>query len=393
MSDGTIASDAPSALEQVEGRIARLCASLPGSWLLRMVRERPRMIDGLTLDAHVQFILAARRRKPQVSMCGPTVRDARLRYRRDVAAVTGGSGAQPTPVGSVRDLTLDGDTGPLHARHYAPPTRRGRENGSGNGTHVTHVTDTARKPLLVFFHGGGFVLGDLDTHDEPCRMLAHHGDMHVLSVAYRLAPEHPFPAPVQDADAAVRWAQANAASLGADPDCICVGGDSAGGNLATVVALQSARDGRRVAAQLLIYPTTDATMAHPSRAQFGNGFVLTDADMDAFVDRYVGGDDSLRHDARVSPAISPDLVRSPPALLITAGFDPLRDEGEAYAAALSAAGAIARMRRVPGLVHGFLHMTNIVPAARDAVIDMARRFRELLDESRQRSVPGLAGGP
>ena len=386
MSDRTIASDAPSALEQVEGHIARLCASLPGSWLLRMVRERPRMVDGLTLDAHVQFLLAARRRKPQVSMCGPTLRDARLRYRREVAAVTGGSGARPTRVDSVHDLTLDGDTGPLHARHYAPPTRRGKENGSD-------VADSSRQPLLVFFHGGGFVLGDLDTHDEPCRMLSHHGGMHVLSVAYRLAPEHPCPAPVQDAAAAVRWAQVNAASLGADPDCICVGGDSAGGNLATVVAMQCARDGRRVAAQLLIYPTTDATMTHPSRAQFGNGFVLTDADMDAFFDRYVGGDDSLRHDARVSPAISPDLVRSPPALLITAGFDPLRDEGEAYAAALSAAGAIAQLRRVPGLVHGFLHMTNVVPAARDAVIDMARLFRGLLDESRQRNVPGLAGGP
>jgi len=375
MSDAIVTTDAPSGREQLEGRLARFCASLPGSWLLRLVRERPRMIDGLTLDAHVQFILAARRRKPQQLMCGPTLADARLRYRREVAAVTGGSGAQPTRVGAVRDLTLDGDTGPLQARHYAPLPQ------TGNGT---------VQPLLVFFHGGGFVIGDLDTHDEPCRMLAHHGGMHVLSVAYRLAPEHPFPAPVQDALAAVHWAQAHAASLGADPGCICVGGDSAGGNLATVVAMQSALEARPVVAQLLIYPSTDATMAHPSRAQFGNGFVLTDADMDAFFERYVSGDNSLRRDARVSPALSPDLVLSPPALLITAGFDPLRDEGEAYAAALSVSGAIARTRRVPGLVHGFLHMTNVVPAARDAVIDMARLFRGLLDESSRRGVPELS---
>jgi len=378
MSDGTSTGEAPSALEQLEGRLARLCASLPGSWLLRLVRERPHIVDGLTLDAHVQFILAARRRKPQVLMCGPTLADARLRYRREVAAVTGGSGARPTRVGAVRDIMLDGDTGPLQARHYAPPPP---------------VGDGPVQPLLVFFHGGGFVIGDLDTHDEPCRMLAHHGGMHVLSVAYRLAPEHPFPAPVQDAHAAVQWAQAHAAVLGADPGCICVGGDSAGGNLATVVAMQCAREGRPIAAQLLIYPTTDATMVHPSRTQFGKGFVLTDADMDAFFERYVGGDDSLRRDARVSPALSPDLVLSPPTLLITAGFDPLRDEGEEYAAALSAAGAIARSRRVPGLVHGFLHMTNVVPAARDAVIDMARLFRGLLDESRQRSVPGISARP
>lgn len=367
MSDGTVTTDAPSGREQIEARVARLFASLPGSWLLRMVGEPPRVVDGLTLDAHVQFILAARRRKPQVQMCGPTVADGRRRYRREVAAVTGGSGAQPTRIAAVRDLTIDGDTGPLQARHYAPLPRRG---------------DGTAQPLLVFFHGGGFVIGDLDTHDEPCRMLAHHGGMHVLSVAYRLAPEHPFPAPVQDALASVHWAQAQAASLGADPDCICVGGDSAGGNLATTVALLCAREGRPVAGQLLIYPTVDASTEHPSHEHFSNGFVLTAGDMDAFVAHYLGGDDSLRTDTRVSPALAPDLALSPPTLLITAGFDPLRDEGEAYAAALSGAGAIARMRRVPGLVHGFLHMTNVVPAARDAVIDMARSFRGLLDESR-----------
>lgn len=378
MSDRTGTTDAPSAREQFEGRLARLCASLPGSWLLRLVRERPRRIDGLTLDAHVQFILAARRRKPQVLMCGPTLVDARHRYRREVAAVTGGGGGRPTPVGSTRDLTVDGDTGPLPARHYAPLARN--EDGTA-------------QPLLVFFHGGGFVIGDLDTHDEPCRMLAHHGDMHVLSVGYRLAPEYPFPAPVQDARAAVRWARTHAASLGADADGICVGGDSAGGNLATVVALQCAREDRPVAAQLLIYPTTDATTSHPSHQHFLSGFVLTAADMSAFVGHYLAGNESLRRDERVSPALAPDLERSPPTLLITAGFDPLRDEGEAYATALSASGTIVRTRRVPGLVHGFLHMTTVVPAARDAVIDMARLFRRLLDESRQRNVPGISASP
>lgn len=358
----------PSAGARIEGRIARLLSGLPGSWLLRMIGEQPLVRDGLTLDPHVQFILTARRRKPQMIMCGPTPEEARHRNRNEIAAAGTAAGARPTRVRFVRELTVDGADGPLQARHYAPP---GSES-------------SATAPLLVFFHGGGFVICDLDTHDEPCRMLSHYGDMHVLSVAYRLAPEHPFPAPLDDCIAALRWAQEHASDFGADPQRICAGGDSAGGNLSTVAALAVARDGHPIAAQLLIYPTTDATQRHPSRQLFSDGFVLTAADMDSFTQHYFGNDLNVRNDPRVSPALSSELAQAPPALVITAGFDPLRDEGEAYAAALTAAGATVQLHRERALVHGFLHMTTVVPAANAAVVQMARAFRTLIDASERR---------
>jgi acetyl esterase len=206
--------------------------------------------------------------------------------------------------------------------------------------------------------------------------------MHVLSVGYRLAPEHPFPTPVEDCCAALRWAIAHAAELGADPMRVCTAGDSAGGNLAAVAALTVAREGTPLAGQLLIYPTTDSRSETTSKELFAEGYVLTGADMTAFTQLYLGGDIALRADPRVSPHQSPDLDRSPPTVVVTAAFDPLRDEGEAYASALDAAGVTVRSRRVAGLVHGFMHMTTVVPAAKAAMIDMARMFRALLDDAR-----------
>lgn len=356
-------SERPSIAERLEGRLARTLAGVPGSWLLRLIGEAPTVVDGQTLDPHLQFILAARRRKAQLLMSGPTPAQARARNRREIRAVTIESGAPPTVVGSVRDVVVDGAGVTLQARHYAP------------------LHDATEQPLVVFFHGGGFVICDLDTHDEPCRMLAHHGGVHVLSVAYRLAPEHPFPTPMEDCCAALRWAIANAASLGADPARICTAGDSAGANLAAVAALAAAREGTPLAGQLLIYPTTDSRAETPSKKLFSDGYLLTSADMTAFTALYLSDDLELCADPRVSPRRSPDLAHSPPTVIVTAAFDPLRDEGEAYASALDAAGVTVRARRVAGLVHGFMHMTTIVPAAKAAMIDMARMFRRLLDET------------
>lgn len=353
-----------SATERIEGRLARLLGGLPGPWLLKLIREQPRVIDGLTLDAHVQFILAARRRKRAVLMTGPTPTVARLRNRREIDAVTIGAGARPTRVRSVRDLIVDGAAGSLAARHYAPPF-------SGSDFPA---------PLLVFFHGGGFVICDLDTHDEACRILCQTAGMHVLSVAYRLAPEHPFPAAPDDCYAAARWAQEHATDLGADATRICLGGDSAGANLAAVTALTLAREARPVAAQLMIYPTTDAGAQHASLRLFSEGFVLTAADMVAFQEHYLGADFHLtRDDPRVSPARSPDLAQSPPTLVTTAGFDPLRDEGDVFAATLHGLGVAVQAHREDSLVHGFLHMTTVVPAAHAAVERIARSFRQLVD--------------
>ena len=354
------APDSIPVAARIEGAVARTLAHLPGAWLLRLSGERPHVVDGLTLDPHVQFILAAQRRRPNPGLCQPTPVDGRLRNRREVRSVA----PTPTPVATVRDITVDGAAGPLPARHYAPMAAGNRP-----------------APLLVYLHGGGFVIGDLDTHDEPCRLLCCHAAMHVVSVAYRLAPEHPFPCAVEDSIAALRWAQQHAGTLGADPAAVCVGGDSAGGNLSAVASLALAREGRAPAAMLLIYPATDVAAATASLTRFGSGYVLEQRDMRDFMRYYLGTDPPAMNDPRVSPLRATDLALSPPALVLTAGFDPLRDEGNAFADALRAAGVTVQSQSADGLVHGFLHMTAVVPSARHAVIDAARAFRQLLERT------------
>jgi acetyl esterase len=201
----------------------------------------------------------------------------------------------------------------------------------------------------------------------------------VLSVAYRLAPEHPFPAALDDALAAYRWACANAASLGVDPNAVAIGGDSAGGNLAAVVSQIAARAGDAPVAHLLIYPTVDPVTERPSRRLFAQGLFLTARDVAAFHRAYRGTQQGDPRNPRVAPLLAHDLSGLPPTLVVTAGFDFLRDEGEAYADALIAAGGRARLRRFPSLAHGFIHITDISPTARRAMIDTAREWRALLD--------------
>jgi acetyl esterase len=230
-------------------------------------------------------------------------------------------------------------------------------------------------PLLVFLHGGGWVLGGLDSHDGVCRLLAATAGVAVLSVAYRLAPENPFPAAVDDAFAAFRWAAANAAALGADPARIAIGGDSAGGNLAAAVSIL-ARDAEvaEPAMQLLLYPATDAVGGQRSRELFADGFLLTKADIEVCEGHYLPpGTD--RHDPRVSVLRAPDLRRLPPAYIATAGFDPLRDEGEAYALRLREAGVPVILRRQESLIHAFANLTAISPGSAAAMTEAAAALR------------------
>jgi acetyl esterase len=261
-----------------------------------------------------------------------------------------------TPVAVVRELTVDGAAGPLRARYYQPDRPAGA-------------------PLLVYCHGGGFVLGDLDTHDETCRMLCRHAGQHVLSVDYRLAPEHPFPAPLDDAVEAFRWGAAHASGFGADSSRVAIGGDSAGGNLSAVVSQLTRDDSVRPAAQLLIYPATDHPTPRPSHRLFDRDYFLTMADRDAFHRLYLGDSGIGPDDPRVSPLRARDLSGLPPALVVTAGFDVLRDEGEAYAAALEAAGTPARVHREPGLGHGWVNMTGVSPVAHRGLVEVARLWR------------------
>jgi len=343
-------------VDRVQFRLSRGLVALPPPWQLRLSGQPPVCRDGLTLDPQLQLLLALRERLgvPPVETLPP--QQVRARVRQEARAATG----RPIPVRSVTDLIVDGPAGALPARHYAPD-----EPG-------------APRPLLLFLHGGGFVICDLDTHDQACRLLCRYAGVHVVSVDYRLAPEHAFPAAVEDARAALRWAFANAARLGADPTRVAIGGDSAGGNLATVTAQAAGRDGGPAPAlQVLIYPGVDRTKPYPSLDLFAEGFFLTRDEIDWFDRNYAA--DADRSDPRLSPLLEPDLSGLAPALVVTAGFDPLRDEGEAYAAALETAGTAVTLRREPSMIHGFINMIDLSSSARAASLELAREVRAMLD--------------
>jgi acetyl esterase len=324
--------------------------ALPPGLQVRLSGKPAITVDGDTLAPEVQLGLAVleRRREPSPETLPPAqAREA----RRRLAAVYAG---RPVEVGAVRDLELGDGPRRLRARHYAPS-----ELGDPH-------------PLLVYYHGGGFTYGDLATHDGVCRLLCRHAGAHVLAIDYRLAPEHPFPAAVEDARAALAWAWANAGDLGADPARVGVAGDSAGGNLAAVVAQMAARDGGPAPVlQLLIYPATDFTSRRRSRELFSEGFLLTGAEMDWFESNYLGPERTYARDPRASPLLAEDLSGLAPAFVVTAAFDPLRDEGEAYAHALRAAGTPAAIRRFPGFIHAFIAAAGVSRASRDAVVEIA----------------------
>ena len=343
--------------DRAQRLVAKLLLRLPESLSARLAGGPPPIVDGQRLDPGIHLLRALRAKVSRYGLTEPTIAIARSRYRRDTTARI----SRRTAVAEVRDLTIEGAAGPLAARLYRP---QGRALGSR---------------LLVYLHGGGFVIGDLDTHDEPCRILCRHGRTLVLSVAYRLAPEHPFPAAVDDAIAAYRWACSNAASLGVDGNSIAIGGDSAGGNLAAVVSHHTARAGDAPSAQLLIYPTVDPLTRRPSHELFADRLFLTARDVAAFQRAYRGGQHGDPRNPRLAPLLAHDLSGLPPTLVITAGFDLLRDEGEAYAHALRDSRGRVRLRRFASLAHGFIHLTDISPTARKAMREIAREWRILLD--------------
>ncbi len=288
-----------------------------------------------------------------------SVADARALYRDRR------SFSQPAPpeVAKVQDLHASGPNGTV-------PVRLVRPLGSD---------ETTVLPVLVYFHGGGWVIGDLDTHDTLCRELANGAGCAVVSVDYRMGPEQRFPAAVEDSFAATRWVRDHAASLHLDPTRLAVGGDSAGGYLATVVAI-AARDAGDlpIVFQLLIYPATDQHRTTPSHAQNGQGYLLTSDTMDYFTGHYIA-DPADHDDWRASPLLRKDLERLPPALVLTAGFDPLRDEGKAYAERLTAAGNAATYVCFERQVHGFVLMGKVLDEARSAVTLCAAELRRAFE--------------
>jgi acetyl esterase len=232
--------------------------------------------------------------------------------------------------------------------------------------------------LLVFLHGGGWVIGDLDSHDNVCRALANGSGHAVLSVDYRLAPEFPFPAPLEDAVTATRWAYANAASLGCRADRLAIGGDSAGANLAAVVAQLAPVP---LVFQLLVYPVTDCTRSHRSHVENAEGYFLGTAGMQWFIDHYIAASGVAPDDPRVSPLFGDGAAigATPPALVITAEFDPLRDEGDAYAARLADCGVATSHVRFAGMFHGFFSLADFLDDGKSANALAAAAVKVALD--------------
>ncbi|WKG05623.1 alpha/beta hydrolase [Mycolicibacterium sp. HK-90] len=320
-------------------------------------------VDGNTLDTTLQFTLAAQ----QASGLGGLVADfspetgvaaSRAALRATAAMMS------PRIHADVTEISIPGPAGPMPARRYVP---------DGTGAETTSA-------LLLYFHGGGFVIGDLDTHDSLCRLICRDGGIQVVSVDYRLAPEHKAPAAIDDAYAAYRWALDHASGLGATQ--IVVGGDSAGGNLAAVVA-QQARDSELPlpALQLLLYPVTDWSSDTRSKTLFADGFFLTKRDMDWFAAHYLDGAEVTAEDPLVSPLLSEDLSGLPPALVLTAGFDPLRDEGNRYAQAMREAGVVVDLREERSMIHAFANFFPLGGGSATATSAMISALRAHLSHA------------
>jgi acetyl esterase len=340
--------------DRLEATIAIALAKLPLP-AQRLIGGKPIEIEGMRLHPTSQLLVKLEALADLQGYEALSPVEARLQTAKQAALLTGSK----LPLAHVEDLTIPGPAGDVPARLYAPAPRPGAAVGG----------------LLVYYHGGGHVIGSLETHDSACRFLALHADVGVLAVDYRLAPEHPYPAAVDDSVAALAWAAENAARLGFDPARIAVGGDSAGGNLAAAVAIAAKLgDAPPPAFQLLIYPVCDYVEKRRSYETFADGFLLTAAEMDWFRNHYLPDRDAA-HEWRASPLRAPDLSGVAPAYVLTAGFDPLRDEGEEYAALLLAAGVPTALRRHEGLLHSFVNQTALHRGAHDAMLEAAGALR------------------
>ncbi|MDR3405345.1 MAG: alpha/beta hydrolase [Chthoniobacter sp.] len=333
---------------------------LPCLLLLGMLAASPAFAQGngssapgaAQMDADSVAFMKAQLPAPSLLAPPEEVRDARrrarLRNQPDLPQVL-----------QIKEYEATGPAGPIPVRLY-----RG-----------ANAPATGSLPVLVYYHGGGWLLGDLDSHDWTCRSIANKADCTVISVDYRLAPEHRFPAAFDDALAALHWVVAHAADLRIDPAAISVGGDSAGGNLAAAVALALREEGgTRLKSQILIYPAVDLSMSGDYYGRFTKDLILTDDAMRTFIGLYVP-DVAQRKDWRASPLLASSLKGLPPTFVLLAGFDPLRAEGEAYAARLAKEGVPTTVKRYPGQMHGFLSNARLLPKANDAISDIAAALK------------------
>ncbi len=328
-----VAESPLSVVDRFRRAAATRFLSLPEPTLRRIVGPPVRSPEGWPLDTQSHALLWLMRAvRESAEYSDVSVARKTLDRSGRVLAPRGGESSRIR----IRECELPGAVGPRRVRLYS-----GAEAGR-------------LAPGLVWLHGGGFVLGSIESHDEVCRALASRASVTVLSVDYRLAPEHPFPAGIDDAVAVTRWVLSAGEQVGIDSDAIAIGGDSAGGNLAAVVARSLRTATKRPVFQLLAYPATDATCQHGSHRFFADGFILSARTIQWFLDRYIS-DRSLETEPGVSPLFAPDLAGLPRALVITAGFDPLRDEGKAYADRMRDAGVPVQYLCSQGSLHGFFN--------------------------------------
>jgi acetyl esterase len=346
--DGSMAG---TVVERVERVVVAALGRAPAP-LQRLVGGRTPTADGAALEPEVAAALRLLALAPGPSFEDLPPAEARRQIDREAARF----GGPPLPMHDVQEVVIPAEHGTLAARRY-----------------VAEPRDADR--LLVYFHGGGWVVGSLDSCDTVCRFLARHAGVSVLSVDYRLAPERRFPAAPDDALTSFRFAVAQAGAWGHAPDRIAVGGDSAGGNLATVLC-QDLRGSSETtpAFQLLFFPVTDLSTKHPSYREFAEGYFLTEKQMDWYRGHYLGTHPPT--DERVSPLLAADLGGLPPAYVAVAGFDVLRDEGEAYARRLADAGVAVALRRHDGLVHSFVNATGVGRRCREALLEACGALRQ-----------------
>ncbi|MEK9867957.1 MAG: alpha/beta hydrolase [Betaproteobacteria bacterium] len=309
----------------------------------------------MSLDPQARALLDAAKASGAPEMWELTPDQARAEYLRRTERVRA-----DVDIYRVEDRQIPGPVQPIKVRVYTPQASQ----------------EQASLPVLVWYHGGGFVIGDLDSHDSACRALANQTECLVVAVDYRLAPEHKFPGAVEDCEAALHWVAAHATELGGDPGRIAVGGDSAGGNLAAVVALLAReKGGPKLCFQLLIYPCVAPEPETPSHHQFAEGYLLTRKTITWFFKQYLrSSKDTL--DPRYAPLEEKDLSSLPPSLVIVAGFDPLRDEGVDYAKALIEAGNKVTLSNYEGMIHGFYLMGGMIDKANQAIEESARHLKE-----------------
>lgn len=341
-----------------QASLVKIITSLPNGIFNLLYLGRRVKKDGLMLNAKAQFLCKIVD-KQTLPLDQETIKNTREQIENLSSLLSG----DDVPLPIVDDFVIAGPDGEIALRLYKP------------------TEQASLQPVLVGFHGGGYIRGSINSHDGLFRRLAKYSGCTVLSVDYRLAPENPYPAAVDDAYAVLRWVQENGAAKGLDPDRVAVGGDSSGGNLAAVAAQDALRHGTpQPLFQLLLYPSIDANLTAPSHTIFANGFFLTEERMHWYRDSYLQNKE-VRNDERASPGLTKNLKGLAPALIITAGFDPLRDEAEEYAKALKEANVPVGMIRFDGMVHGFMSLTGLFNEAEEALKTAAEALKTQLKKT------------